>query len=343
MTVYVAWQQSGSYPASVDRLALAAHMAKVMSPMVVRGGVIIAPGDPLKALPGGAMVINVNSGQAVVSNYTVTSDSISSVTLAGGGASARTDAIILRVRDLEAGDGSSYGAVEAVQGTTTAWPPIPGNSVVLAYVNVGAGASSISGTDITDYRSITVSAGGIIPYAGIIAAGPVGILGDGQAVFDTQTNQLAIVKGGVFKLYPSLDQQIVPPDFPAPYHFEVPASAPVNIGVPGTATGLSPFFSIPVKPWAQALIVTTYTIVTTGNTGGDIVQLSHRFNGVEYHAMRGPAAQSLSLTSNYLLPANTPMSVQAVATKNAGTMTVSFAADGKYNYTTVDAIPQAAV
>lgn len=201
MSVYVAWQSATDYPAAVDRLAISAPYTK-QTGSTPRQAVVYGAGDPMLVSAAGGMIVNVNAGQVVFSNgYVLTSDATVAVTLDAGGASSRTDLIVARVRDTEAGDASSYGSIEFVKGTSTTAPSVPMRSVVLAYVSVPAGASSVAGGNLTDRRVFTAAAGGVVPVAGAFATPSlVGSLADGTPVWDATAQQLGVKVGGSVRL-----------------------------------------------------------------------------------------------------------------------------------------------
>ena len=201
MTVYVAWQSATDYPAAVDRLAISSPFTK-QTPATPRQAVVYGAGDPLIVSAAGGMIVNVNPGQVVFSNgYVLTSDQVVAVTLDAGGASTRTDLIVARVRDTEAGDSSSYGSIEFVKGTSITAPSVPMRAVVLAYITVPAGASNVAGGNISDRRVFTAAVGGVIPVAGAFATPSlVGSLADGTPVWDATSQQLGIKSGGSVRL-----------------------------------------------------------------------------------------------------------------------------------------------
>lgn len=194
MTIYAAWQQSGSYPAAQDRASLFAAMAGTSSTSSIlpRDGCVPDGINPLAVSASTGMVLNVNAGQAMIAGYTFTNDTATTVTIPAAGVSARTDVVVARVRDTDQGDASTSATIEVVTNTTTA----PTRSILLAQIAVGANVTSISSGNITDKRSYTASAGGAVPVPGAFATPSLASgLVDGQPVWDSQLNSLGIKIG----------------------------------------------------------------------------------------------------------------------------------------------------
>jgi microcystin-dependent protein len=122
--------------------------------------------------------------------YQVVVSAAETVTIAVGDPTLpRIDLVVARVKTTEYGDASSTATVEVVTGTAAATPvaPTPGFSryLVLATVNVPAGMSSLTSTDVVPTRvrsgSASVPTGAIMPFAGSTA--PSGyLICDGASV-----------------------------------------------------------------------------------------------------------------------------------------------------------------
>ena len=95
------------------------------------------------------------------------------------------DIILARVYDTD--NSSSYCDIEIVEGTPgNGQPATPSASFLLAVVAVASGASSITNSNITDKRTFTVAAGGILPSTS--AAAPP--LAAGQVLLNTSLGLL---------------------------------------------------------------------------------------------------------------------------------------------------------
>lgn len=196
MTITVNHLQAVDEPASVFRRVLLAALAK-SSATTLRDGVI---GNGLAVSDGASgMDVVVAPGPAAIAGYLLVSDANVTVTLDAGGAATRTDLIIARVYDAEAGDAQSQGAVEVVKGTTAAEPALPARSIRLAAVTVAAGANSISAVNITDRRAFTGGSGPVWA-PGALASAPSGLV-QGTEVYDPQADQIGIVDGGAWRKF----------------------------------------------------------------------------------------------------------------------------------------------
>jgi len=181
------------YQAIQVRQALGALSAQSATALTPRSGVVAAGAAPLAVAPSSGMVLSVAAGQAMVAGWLVTVDAAETVTIPAAGVSARWDLVVLRVYNAEDGDATSSAAVEVVQGTTTSDPALPSaRCLVLARVLVGASVSSINSGNITDRRTYTAAAGGMLRIPGALAASPSG-LPPGQPVWDEQASAVGIV------------------------------------------------------------------------------------------------------------------------------------------------------
>ena len=200
MTVSVAYEQLGSYPASVDRLFLGQHRMPGVSSMSARDGVLPSTGvSPLSSVAvSGAMTVNVKAGSASVAGYLVTADADQPTPIDPTATTARTDIIVLRVYDSEAGDGQTLGAIEVVKGIDANPPAVPARSLLLSQVTLPAQTSGLAGAMVTDKRVYTVSRGGVLPAPGRLATAP-NAAGDpfavGQPVWDATAGALGIANG----------------------------------------------------------------------------------------------------------------------------------------------------
>ena len=208
MTITVDWQTATDVTAQAMRYGLGAAMLK-SSAATPRAGVLRT--DALKAsAAGGSMDVSVSAGQAMIAGYAFTSDDTTTVTLDVGGASARTDLIVARVYDEEAGDASTEGAIEVVKGTSSSVPDTPDRAIVLASVAVAASASTISGANLTDKRQMTTGQGGLLWLPGGLAAAVPSWLDDGAAIWDSSADQIGVNDGGTWKKFADVGSLIGP-------------------------------------------------------------------------------------------------------------------------------------
>lgn len=198
MAVFAAYQHAATYTGAQDRLIQAGHMGHTL-PTESRSGVVPANANPLQVTAAGGMVLTVRPGHAMVENYLVVVDTNTDVTVATSGATARTDAVILRVYDQDSGDSApSRAVVEMVTGTSIAAPSKPARSLVLGYVTVNASVSSVNSGNITDNRVYTAAAGGVVPINGAYSSFPSTALAVSTPVWDPSTKRLLFAKSGGF-------------------------------------------------------------------------------------------------------------------------------------------------
>lgn len=96
------------------------------------------------------------SGASKQGLYFFNEEAVTNVAITAGGASPRTDLVVVRVRDQEYSGGTNTAVIEVVQGVEGGGTPAtPNNSFVLAEVAVAAGASSITNANITDKRDVS--------------------------------------------------------------------------------------------------------------------------------------------------------------------------------------------
>ncbi len=196
MTISVRWEQAKTYPAATDRELISAGMAQAAVGFGPRPGVI--PGaSPFAATASGGMNVTIAPGQAqMASGHLFSSNASVVVTIPPASASPRIDLIIDRVYDADLGDvlpGGNPGTVEVLQGTPSASPVAPTvpagiatRVIVLHQVAVGASVSSINSGNLTDKRTYTAAAGGIVIAAGALASTPSAIgVAVGQQVWDS--------------------------------------------------------------------------------------------------------------------------------------------------------------
>lgn len=208
MTVTVNWETATSVPAAAMRLGLVAAMAKSAA-VTARDGVLRSGALAVTA-PGGSMAVSIAPGQAMISGYQLTNDATATVTLDVGGATARTDLIVARVYDAEAGDAQTLGAIEVVKGTSAAVPATPARAIALASVSVAASSSTVASGALTDRRQWTAGAGGMLLLPGGLASAPPSGLDDGTPVWDAQAHQIGVKEGATWRKFTDVGSLIGP-------------------------------------------------------------------------------------------------------------------------------------
>lgn len=142
--------------------------------LTARGGVVDSPGTPLNVTAYSGMQLAVESGEVIVPSSTAANGAYigyvpsgATITLTAANATyPRYDRIVVTVTDV--GTSGSTMQVIPVDGTPASSPAIPAqpdDSITLAVVYVGAGVVSIVAGNITDNRSYTCAAGGILPIS----------------------------------------------------------------------------------------------------------------------------------------------------------------------------------
>lgn len=154
----------------------------------VRGGVISNSVGSLQVLAVSGLSVKVASGFAIVPNTTSNvnggykTGTMASVPLTVGTANAtnpRIDLVVIGVN--ENGDSTSNGYINIIAGTPAASPvapATPANAIALGTIQVNANSSSVAQTNITDKRTYTSAAGGVIPWPSLtgIPAGHPGLI-----------------------------------------------------------------------------------------------------------------------------------------------------------------------
>jgi hypothetical protein len=150
------WQQNASHPAENDRLSTQG-LWRTTGVMSSTDLAVSANGVP-------NMSVNVASGWAAIvgdfttnmGTYQAYNDAVTNLLIApADGSNARIDLICMTVSDSYY-SGSlnqvAFNVVTGVPSVTPAIPATPTNSIVLARVAVGAGATTILSGNITDVR-----------------------------------------------------------------------------------------------------------------------------------------------------------------------------------------------
>lgn len=144
------------------------------------GGGVFPGGGALAVAPGSGMAVIVAAGLCSIPNTTSALQggyitgvmtSVSLTIAAADPTYYRDDLICVTVNDL--GTPSSNAVVQVVTGTPAAspvLPPLPANSIQVAFVQVPGGASSITSANIGDLRSYVVAPGGVLPISSSAAS-----------------------------------------------------------------------------------------------------------------------------------------------------------------------------
>jgi hypothetical protein len=196
-----AYQQANTYPARLDRLALASMMTPAPGggSLAPRGGVQPTPansglGVTQRVTP--AMFVTVGAGTAYVPAssatgglYAVCNDAAYDVAIATAHATlGRKDLVVARVYDAEYSGAANNWALEAVTGTPAGSPVVPSTpagALLLAVIQVNAATTTIVNGNITDSRTYTTALGGMIPA--LSTARPPNPY-EGMGIYETNNN-----------------------------------------------------------------------------------------------------------------------------------------------------------
>ncbi|WP_157695425.1 hypothetical protein [Nakamurella panacisegetis] len=287
--------------------------------------------SPLAVVPVSGMNLSVIAGQAMISGYIVSVDAAATVAIAAATTVARTDLVILRVRDIEAGDATSGASVEVVTGVSTATPATPARSLVLARVAVGASVSSITGANLTDTRVYTASAGGLVFLPGALASAPTVPMG--QQVYDSVANKIGVNSGTGWSIWAPEDLTRVPIRYEAPM-------VGGTIAAVGSVVGISNGITIAAKPYAQVLVIDAAAFISTGGAAADVASISARMGGTDVKSVRGAAVgATIVLGMSMDLAANTAISAQLIASKVTGTTSAGFTGNSSLSWMHITAFP----
>lgn len=183
---YIQDQQYSAFQDRMIQIGKVNHQATVGG-LNTRNGVFLGGGDGnsninLNVRSSSGMGILIDAGSAIIDGYSVINPIQQAMTVAASTATARRDAVILRVYDTEAGDAQSKAQLEITKGTNTSDPPLPARSLLLAVIDVAANAVSVTPQD---RRQFTTSVGGVVPYYG--SRPDITTIANGQIVHSLNT------------------------------------------------------------------------------------------------------------------------------------------------------------
>lgn len=184
------WMQAGSYPARNDRLALTGLLsypgfaADEATPMRIRQGIKPSYTNyqmKVRAAATPNMTVIVSAGFAHIDQhdtggagtYICANDGDVTLTVqpAGGAGQYRKDTVVASVYDAEYSGSVSEWRLEIIQGAyaasagATVRGTLPSNAQVLADLAIAPSQTSVAAGNITDVRSYSVAAGGIVPVS----------------------------------------------------------------------------------------------------------------------------------------------------------------------------------
>lgn len=178
-----AWLQAGSYPARLDRQTLAALLTPDdnVGALASRSGVKPSTGRTrlqVTPRPTPDMWVRVTPGTCYVrgtspdsGTYICHNDADYDLPVEASHVSLpRRDLVYAQVLDAADDTGTSNEfIIDVATGTPASSPSrpvLPSQAVPLAQIDVAAGATAITGADITDLRSYVVPLGGTLPVTG---------------------------------------------------------------------------------------------------------------------------------------------------------------------------------
>ncbi len=234
---------------------------------------------PVTALSTPNMTVNVGTGQAwvegtyltssasgvvVQGDYWVQNDTVYNLPIPASNSSlGRIDLVCVVVTDSNEGQAGSTGAtIIDVPGTPASSPVAPTppvSSIVLAQINVGAAATTITSSDITLlYPQATLNQAMNTPVQSISTAGPpTGQYGAGSAVLDSNKN-LWVNPGGEFVEVQG--PTYTPPTFNGARIVQQSSQSISTVNAVVPLTGFS-------EDWAYGDMTTSSTGITIGTTG----------------------------------------------------------------------------
>jgi hypothetical protein len=175
------------------------------------GGVLAGGIGDLAVVTVSGMNINASPGTAIVPNssgsgqYRVFNPTAATLTVPTAPVSPNSRIDLICVTVVDNGNSTSYSEVQLVTGTpgtSPSAPSLPTNSIPLAQVLVGSGVSTINQSNITDTRTWTSEAGGVIncPNMSSLPTGDIGTIGFDMV--NTRYFQLASTGAKPFKTKP---------------------------------------------------------------------------------------------------------------------------------------------
>jgi len=276
------WEQAGSYAASQDRMLLraifAGNTASNAGDYINGMRVSVASGMTVNVAPGTAVVHVVSPVGSIV----CVSDAVEQVTLAPAPPSgqSRWDGIIAQARgnDFDGGSNNDF-VMTVVQGTPAAsnpaFPAVPSQAALLAWVNVPGGAASLVAANITEARVSRLSGLWEPPLA---AADPF-------TSFTDPWGETWIAKGGVLNGTWKRARDVLSCYIYRSAAWSTPSAADIQVPFDSVLTGMDPFGMAASLNTNTARIIApiagNYLLTTSAGTGSGTMQLIRAWkNGV---------------------------------------------------------------
>lgn len=198
-----------THTAENDRTAIGAILAgaQIAGQLAGRGGVAPSLGGAMAVTPSSGLTVSIASGVAFIPGnnsikqgvYIGTNDAAKTITLDTAHATLpRIDRIVCHVYDSVYAGTTDLWAIEKLTGTAASSPVAPTsppNCITLANITVAAGATTLSGSDISDARQF-IGQGVIFCKAGQKPG--LANVADGQLISLTDTGEIQMKIGGAW-------------------------------------------------------------------------------------------------------------------------------------------------
>lgn len=326
MTLYGGYAQSGSYPASVDRVLSGASLAQASATTITRRNGVIPGGSGLAVTAPGGMNIRVGTGVAMLpGGYIFASDGQTTVAVAAAGTSVRTDLVVARFYDTEGGDLTTGPAIEVITGPAGgAQPAMPLKAILLATISVPASVSAITSGYLTDFRSYTAANGGLITVPGALAQpNPTSDLLPGMVVWDPTTPGVGVIAADGTWLKLGSKVQAASATVVAIPGGNVPAGGGATIMLGGTAIAAAPYDRV-------------FHLIASALISAGTVDIVLRQSATELARARATINCSAIASGVFVLSAGqaTSFNVQALSTAGGTIIT-----DPRYSHVDIIAVP----